>query len=1025
MLDAIRNICDHLVERSTTLFLGAGVNAGIKNADGIKCPLGQELSDWICKDLLLSPETKVPLDEAVEMARHKLGVKPVNDYIYDKLSSFVPGAAHLALVQLPWDVIYTTNFDLLVERAATQGHVKAAGAIKTVLTSTASLSMFSESDVLYYKLHGTIDLANTSDGRLVLTKADYRFYEDFKRPLFGRLRTDLLSRNFLFVGYSLSDPNFRAVLEDCRQELLVQAFPLSYAIQHDFSSVQEAFWRDKYNIQLIRADATEFLVLLKDTWFAENCEVVPFLRRKAVEYLNFDTTTRFQKVGDSFYLMRPGDCAGPSNPSAFFHGAPPTWADVRDHIPPPRDAYDTLLEAVYPEIAEPKVGPSAVLVTGSAGTGKTALVRTFAFDIAAAFLVPIFVHVAGTPLDARILTPLINAEKPDRFIVLVDSAGEYARELTFFWEEIQQKNLPITLILEERKNQWLVSRASLASHLNPTEIELSTLTSREINSILDALEKYGCLDKLTGTSRDEQFDHFTALAHEDLLVALRELTTKSSFDDIVRNEFDKIPFPAAKDAYLYVSAVGQFDLAVRFETLIRVLNLRHNQLGPEILMPTEGVLVTGEETGASRHNIGFRLKTRHPVIASVIFAQAAPSDQQKFDVLNGLLSNLDPGFPEDLRLLTEITRRREIVSVFAAHAMRRALYDRIAAILPNNGYVYQHRSIIERDMRDAEQALHFARAALRLDPDNAGFQNTLGLALEFAARKEEEGLKRSALITEAEKLFDESIQRDRSDPYGYIGKLNLIRQKADRSKNKEEREEQTLSALALLEEAYEATSESTMIAAELAKAKQQLGSLDDALGVVKRAALKNPTDIRLKQLWVELSVEKGAPEEALKIGVDAAKADPTNWRIQRSLARIRKTLGASVESVRGHYEAAIRYQKGDVGLVVELASFLFVKGRYDDAKSVFDTIRNLSLSGQDRNRIRSYWRGENNELVQFEGKVARLQGAVGILVAIPENFHASFWRSTGTSLLREHDQVTFNVGFNTQGAIAKNIRKLR
>jgi Flp pilus assembly protein TadD len=1024
VLDAIRNICDHLVERSTTLFLGAGVNAGIQNANGTRCPLGQELSEWICKDLLLSPETKVPLNEAVEIARHKLGVKPVNDYIYENLASFVPGAAHLALVQLPWDVIYTTNFDLLVERAATQGQVNAAGAMKTVLTSTASLTSFSESDVLYYKLHGTIDLANTPDGRLILTQADYRFYEDFKRPLFGRLRTDLLSRNFLFVGYSLSDPNFRAVLEDCRQELGVQAFPLSYAIQHEFSSVQEAFWRDKYNIQLVRADATEFLVLLKDTWLAEKCEVVPFLQRKAVEYLNFDTTTRFQKVGDSFYLMRAGDCTGPSNPSAFFRGAQPTWADVRDRVPPRRDAYETLLEAIYPEIAEPAVGPSAVLVTGSAGTGKTALIRSFAFDIAEAFAVPIFVHVAGTPLDARILTPLISSEKPDRFVVLVDSAGEYAKELGFFWEEIQQKKLPITLLLEERKNQWLVSRASLASRFNPTEIELSTLSSTEIDLILDALKKYGCLDRLTGTPRDEQFDHFTALAHQDLLVALRELTTKNSFDNIVRNEFEKIPFQAAKQAYLYVSAVGQFDLAVRYETLIRVLSLRHNQLGPEILMPTEGVLVAGEETGASRHNIGFRLKTRHPVIASVIFAHAAPSDQQKFDVLNGLLSNLDPGFPEDMRLLTEITKRRDIVNVFAAHAMRRALYDRIAAILPNNGYVYQHRSIIERDMHDAEQAIHFARAALKLNPQNAGFQNTLGLALEFAAR-EEEGLKRSALLSEAEKLFDDSIERDRTDPYGYVGKLNLIRQKIERSTNKEERDEQTLSALALLEEAYEATAESAMIAGELGRAKKQLGSLDEALGVVRRASKKNPADIRLKQLMVEMSVERGDSEEALKIAVEAARTDPTNWRIQRSLARIRTGLGSPVEAVRGHYDAAIRYQQGDEGLVIELGAYLFINGRYDDAKVVFETIRNLPLSGQDRNRIRSVWRGDNNELRVFEGRVVRLQGAIGTVVSIPENFHAFFWRSTGTSLLRDQDQVTFNVGFNTQGALARNIRKLR
>jgi len=1026
VLSAIRNICDHLVERSSVLFLGAGINAGIKNSDGELCPLGSDLSNWICRDLLDSPETKVGLDEAVEMARYKFGDKPVNDYIYAKLDSFDAGAAHWALVSLPWDVIFTTNFDMLVEKASRAAGAKAAGLLRTVLTLSASLTSFDEADILYYKLHGTADLANTPDGRLILTKSDYTFYEQYKKPLFRRLRTDLLSRNFLFVGYGLSDPNFRAILDDCRDELGVQTLPLSYAVQHDFSPVQEAFWREKYNIQLIRADATEFLVTLKDTWSAESCEVVPFLQRKAVEYLNLDPTTRFQKVGDSFYLLRPGDCAGPSNPSAFFKGAEPTWADIRDQVAPHRDAYETLLEAVYPEIAEPEVGPSALLVTGAAGTGKTTLLRTFAYDIASAFSVPVFVHVAGTPLDTRVLTPLVSVEKPERFVVLIDFAGEYIREIGFFWEEIKHKKLPITLILEERKNQWLVAKASVRTQLNPTEIELGSLSHGEITGILDALDKYGCLEKLTGTARDEQEAHFTALAHEDLLVALRELTSRTSFDKIVRDEFEKIPSASAKQAYLYVASVGQLDLAVRYESLIRVLGLRYDQLGPDILTPTEGILMSASGTGSSRHNVSFRLRTRHPVIASIIFALGAPTDDEKFAILNGLLSNLDPGFPEDYRLLTEITRRRELVNTFADPSKRRALYDRIATILPGNAYVFQHRSIVERELQDAEEAVRFARMALKIDPNNPVFQNTLGLALEFAARSTDaDGLKRSTLLAEADKLFEDGIQRDRTDPYGYIGKMNIIRQSIDRSKDRNEKEEHMLSALALLEDANEATHESSMIAGELARVKEWLGSLDMALDLVKRVAKKNPNDIRLKQLLIKFEVEKGEPQEALKVAIDAAKADPTSWRIQRALARLRKTLDAPIDAVRGNYEAAIRHHKGDVGLVVELGAYLFTKGAYDHAKLVFETVRHLSLSGQERNRIREIWRDKDNRPLVFDGRVARLAGAMGFVIAIPNNFEAFFWRTTRTSLLRERNNVEFTVGFNTQGAVAMNIREVR
>lgn len=300
------------------------------------------------------------------------------------------------------------------------------------------------------------------------------------------------------------------------------------------------------------------------------------------------------------------------------------------------------------------------------------------------------------------------------------------------------------------------------------------------------------------------------------------------------------------------------------------------------------------------------------------------------------------------------------------------------------------------------------------------------MALELAARDDQQDeLKRQAILSEAGKLFEDGIQRNRADPYGYLGKLNIIKQKIERSKDKEEREELVVTALSLLEDAYEATGESPIIAGELAKLNDQLGSLDNALAIVKRAASKNPVDMCLKQLLIKFSVEKGQPEEALKVAVEAAHADPTSWRIQRSLARFLKTLDAPVKSVRGHYEAAIRHQKGDVGLVVELGAYLFTKGEYEEATKVFATVRNLSLSGQERTKIRELWRGTDNKPLVFEGKVKRLAGAAGTVIAIPENFEAFFWRSTGTSLLREGNDVQFTVGFNALGALARNLHQVR
>jgi SIR2-like domain len=318
ILQAVETICDRLSERTATLFLGAGINAGVKDTHGRSFPLGSGLAEWIATDLLESPDLSTSLSEVAEIARYRVGEEALNSYLYEQFSQFRPGTAHLALAQLPWDVIYTTNYDLLVEGGAHFLDEEAAGRFRKILSKETDLSPFTEDDILYYKLHGSIDLANTEEGRLVLTREDYRHYELYRRPLFRRLERDLLSRTFVFVGYSLRDSNFRDLLEDCRNELGAKSFPLSFAVLRDFSQVEETFWREKYNIQLLRCDSAVFLETLKETWIHQNRTVLPFGEREARRYHQVDEATQFRKVAESFYQIQSSDVTGSSAPELFF-----------------------------------------------------------------------------------------------------------------------------------------------------------------------------------------------------------------------------------------------------------------------------------------------------------------------------------------------------------------------------------------------------------------------------------------------------------------------------------------------------------------------------------------------------------------------------------------------------------------------------------------------------------------------------------------------------------------------------------
>src|SRR5271166_6110445 len=60
-----------------------------------------------------------------------------------------PNVAHFGIVQLPWDTIYTTNYDTLIEKAAATPGIHAAGMIAPVFSATKDVTDFTEDHIIY------------------------------------------------------------------------------------------------------------------------------------------------------------------------------------------------------------------------------------------------------------------------------------------------------------------------------------------------------------------------------------------------------------------------------------------------------------------------------------------------------------------------------------------------------------------------------------------------------------------------------------------------------------------------------------------------------------------------------------------------------------------------------------------------------------------------------------------------------------------------------------------------------------
>ena len=189
-------------------FLGAGFSKPLKLPDW------SELVGWMAQRLGFEPDLfrlhgrYEQLAEYFQLSRHD----HFQQLVYEMTRRFDSEEAagtrrtsrmHLALASLDWRTLYTTNYDSHVE-----GALQDAGRNTAVLSSFEDFQMRREPGTCeVIKFHGTLAKPDT----IVLTESSYFQRFALETPVDQRLRADLLSHSFLFMGYSFNDWNIRYI----------------------------------------------------------------------------------------------------------------------------------------------------------------------------------------------------------------------------------------------------------------------------------------------------------------------------------------------------------------------------------------------------------------------------------------------------------------------------------------------------------------------------------------------------------------------------------------------------------------------------------------------------------------------------------------------------------------------------------------------------------------------------------------------------------------------------------------------
>nr|WP_199161519.1 SIR2 family protein [Elizabethkingia sp. ASV34] len=195
----INDYVSKLRQGTATIFLGAGMSkaAGFVDWKGL-------LRD-IAGDLGLRIDEETDLISVAQFHKNKNNNRNrIDEKIVDEFTdSDVETENHRIIARLPFSTIWTTNYDDLIEDAHEKIHKKidVKSEVDDLFINKGNRSC------ILYKMHGDKD----KPSKAILLKEDYEKYYYTHEPFISILNSELITKSFLFVGFSFTDPNINYI----------------------------------------------------------------------------------------------------------------------------------------------------------------------------------------------------------------------------------------------------------------------------------------------------------------------------------------------------------------------------------------------------------------------------------------------------------------------------------------------------------------------------------------------------------------------------------------------------------------------------------------------------------------------------------------------------------------------------------------------------------------------------------------------------------------------------------------------
>ncbi|WP_420860332.1 SIR2 family protein [Algirhabdus cladophorae] len=746
MVISVNTLVSNILPSQTVLLFGAGASLP-SGAPSV----GKLINDL---DALLTEDTTgFSFAEVCSLVELKKSRKELVRQVRNSFRGLKPTGGIQSIADYDWVSIFTTNYDDLVER----GFSKKNKQIRIYSTNFDFGDPCPPNSTPIFKIHGTIGL-DVSDGhrsRMILTEEDNDLVEDYREALYDRMKNDLNANDVVIIGQSLSDPDLdalvkRAIRLNRKSGSAKKIFLLLYTEDHN-----RALLMERKGIQVAFGGIDEFFFeLAKQS--EQLVEVIdssddPVSERPILRAITLDIKHQFDLGNADFGKM--------------FAGGAASYCDLRAGFCFQRTQKDRIVGRL-------KSTEQFSMILGSSGVGKTTLARQVACDLVESGYLG-WEHNPDREFFAREwlgVAAQLQHDGKDGILVL-DNAHLYIQDINLLVNQMSDEGyVRLRLILASARNHWKPRVKSPNLFKLGSVVDLSSLDSSEIGSLLALVEKVPEISRLVdrsfrGFTLQERRRRLVDRCNKDFFVCMKNIFANDSFDTIILQEFSSIN-PDYQSVYKAVCALESFGVRVHRQLVIRLLQISAQDVSL-VLGNLEGLV--DEYPINSRESI-YGWSGRHPVISEIISKHKFNAQEEIYGLLKQVIKNISPSYDVEIRTLRQLCGFDGGLSKLADQGEQNELLRMMISVAPKER-VPRHRLINNLircgNFSDAETEIRVFENDLRADGPVKRYKvrllleravSTVGLMIEDKAAMLNDAYSASSSILSGDKFHRQNLQ---------------------------------------------------------------------------------------------------------------------------------------------------------------------------------------------------------------------------------------------------------------------------